>query len=95
MIFKGSRYERLAKSTIVVKDATGKDHAVLPIRYVPPTAATYRHTMSANERLDLLAYHFYTNPEKYWLIADANRPMDPEDLLTVGLQILIPPDRNR
>jgi hypothetical protein len=51
--------------------------------------------MSANERLDLLAYHFYANPEKYWLIADANPPMDPEDLLTVGLQVLIPPDRTR
>jgi nucleoid-associated protein YgaU len=95
MIFKGSRYERLAKRTIVVKDADGQDHATLPIRFLPPTPATYRHTMSANERLDLLAYHFYANPEKYWLIADANPPMDPEDLLTVGLQVLIPPDRTR
>ena len=93
MFFKGSRYERLAKRSLVVTDARGQDHTVLPIRFLPPTPATYRHTIAANERLDLLAYHFYQNPEKFWLIADANPAMDPDDLLVVGLQVLIPPDR--
>lgn len=95
MIFKGSRYEQLAKQANVVTDDAGQSHALLPIRFLPSTPATYRHTMSANERLDLLAYHFYSNPEKFWLIADANPQMDPDDLLQVGLSVLIPPDRNR
>jgi hypothetical protein len=51
--------------------------------------------MAANDRLDLLAYHFYRNAEKFWLIADANDRMDPQDLVEVGRQVLIPPDRNR
>ena len=36
----------------------------------------------------------YRNPEKFWLIADANDEMDPEDLLEPGRQLLIPPDRS-
>ncbi len=36
---------------------------------------------------------FYGNAEKFWLIADANTEMDPEELARPGNQLLIPPDR--
>jgi len=91
MIFKGSRYEKV--NTYQVTGANGQTLTVLAIRFIPPTPAGYLHTLTADDRLDLLAFNFYRNPEKFWLIADANTSMDPDDLLEPGRQLLIPPDR--
>jgi hypothetical protein len=91
MIFKGSRYEKVG--VYQVTEANGQMVNALLIRFIPPTPAGYLHTFTAGERLDLLAYTFYRNPEKFWLIADANTEMDPDDLLEPGRQLLIPPDR--
>ena len=91
MIFQGSRYQNIG--SYQVTDSTGRQVAAVKIRFIPPTPAGYRHTFTADERLDLVAYKFYRNPEKFWLIADANTEMDPEDLLEPGRQLLIPPDR--
>ena len=91
MIFKGSRYEQTP-----VREMTGADGRTiryLGIRPTPATPAGYLHTFTSDERLDLLAYAFYGNPEKFWLIADANDAMDPEDLLEPGRTLRIPPDR--
>ena len=94
MIFKGSRYEKLARSAYTVVDAGGVQHRVIPMRLIPPTAATVSHVIRLGERLDLLAYQYYRNAEKFWLIADANQAMDPDELLAPGLAVLIPPDRS-
>jgi hypothetical protein len=94
VIFKGSRYERLAAEAYTVTTPGGERHAALPMRVIPPTPATFRHTVAAHERLDLLAYTYYRDPERFWLIADANDEMDPEDLLELGRPILVPPDRS-
>jgi hypothetical protein len=91
MILKGSRYEKVGVYTAV--DGLGRNVAALKIRFIPLTPAGYLHTFTDDERLDLLAYKFYGNPEKFWLIADANSDMDPADLLKPGRQLLIPPDR--
>ena len=92
MIFKGSRYENVGVMTVT--DARGRATMALKIRFVPPTPAGFRHTVLASDRLDLMAYHYYRNPEKFWLLADANEAVDPEDLLEVGRSILVPPDRS-
>ena len=91
MLFKGSRYEKV--SVYQVMDENGRTVSVLSIRFIPPTPAGYLHTFTADQRLDLLAYNFYRNPEKFWLIGDANTEMDPDDLLEPGRQLRIPPDR--
>jgi hypothetical protein len=91
MILKGSRYEKV--KTYQVVTANGQPVTVLGIRIIPPTRAGFRHTFTAAERLDLLAFQFYRNPEKFWLIADANMEMDPEALAEPGRELLIPPDR--
>jgi hypothetical protein len=91
MIFKGSRYQNVAVNQVVT--AAGQTVSALAIRFIPPTPAGYFQTFTAAQRLDLLAYQFYRNPEKFWLIADANTEMDPEDLLEAGLQLAIPPDQ--
>lgn len=92
MIFKGSRYEKLAPLAVTVTTPDGRQHAALPIRFPPDTPAGYQHVTVAGDRLDLLAYHYYRDPQRFWLIADANPAMDPEELLTEGGQILVPPD---
>ena len=92
MIFKGSRYQNTG--SYPVAGADGRPGSALKIRFIPPTPAGFRHTFTADERLDLVAYKFYRDPEKSWLIADANTEMDPEDLLVPGLELLIPPDRS-
>ena len=91
MIFKGSRYQNIP--TYTVAGPGGDPVTALRIRFIPDTRAGFLHAYSTDERLDLLAYRFYRNPEKFWLIADANSEMDPEDLLEPGRQLLIPPDR--
>jgi nucleoid-associated protein YgaU len=91
MIFKGSRYEKVG--VYQVTNGSGQAVNALAIRFIPPAPAGYLHTFTADERLDLLAFNFYRNPEKFWLIADANTEMDPDDLLEPGRQLLIPPDR--
>ena len=90
MIFKGSRYERTGAYSVTTAD--GRRVTALKIRFIPPTPAGFFHTFTADERLDLLAFEFYGNPEKFWLIADANTEMDPETLLQPGRQLRIPPD---
>jgi len=92
MIFKGSRYERVG--VYQVTDESGRTVSALKIRFKPATPAGYLHTFTADERLDLLAYTYYRNPEKFWLIADANDEVDPDDLIEPGRQLLIPPDRS-
>jgi hypothetical protein len=91
MIFKGSRYQGVGVYTTTA--ANGQTVTALGIRLIPDTPAGFFHTFSGDQRLDLIAYEYYRNPEKFWLIADANTEMDPEDLLMPGRQLLIPPDR--
>jgi len=91
LIFKGSRYQNVG--VYQAQDAAGNTVKALKIRFIPATPAGYLHTFTNDERLDLLAFRFYGNPEKFWLIADANSEMDPEDLAIAGKRLLIPPDR--
>jgi nucleoid-associated protein YgaU len=91
VIARGSRYERTGAYDAT--DADGRPVKALRIRFVPPTPAGFLHTFKAGERLDLLAYAYYRNPEKFWLIADANDELDPDDLLVPGRQLRVPPDR--
>ena len=91
MIFKGSRYADV--KTYQVTGPAGQTVTALGIRLIPPTPAGFFVTVTGAQRLDHLAFNFYRNPEKFWLIADANTEMDAEDLLQPGRELAIPPDR--
>lgn len=91
MVPKGSRYE--TTGAVTVTDADGRTHVALRLRLPPEATAGYLHTVTAGERLDTLAYRYYRNAEKFWLIADANDETDPDDLLVAGREVRIPPDR--
>ena len=91
MIFKGSRYSDV--KTYKVTNPRGQTVTALAIRLIPPTPAGFFVTVTGAQRLDHLAFNFYHNPEKFWLIADANTEMDAEDLMEPGRELAIPPDR--
>ncbi|GAA4936543.1 LysM peptidoglycan-binding domain-containing protein [Streptomyces coeruleoprunus] len=89
----GSRYAEVARRSLLVDTADGQVHAVLPIRFLPPVAGWYHHTVVSGDRLDLLAATYYGRADRFWVIADANPLIDPEELLVPGTRIVIPPDR--
>lgn len=88
MFAKGSRYETVADAIY-----TGGDRQILYKRLrilpLPPALQTCR--VAAGDRLDLISFRFYQDPEQYWRICDANRALLPDDLVSeLGRQLSIP-----
>ena len=95
MLFKGSRYQ----AARTFHPATG-GRATFPglrPREVATLPGVIEHVVTAGERLDLLARHYYNDERLWWRIVDAN----PEvvfagDLLATaaeGTVLLIPAGR--
>jgi len=55
----------------------------------PPTVYRY-HTMTARDRLDLIAYRYLGDPHQFWRLADANPDSDLEQLVESGRRLGIP-----
>lgn len=89
MFFKGSRYEKLPTATYT--DASGRTIAYVTTRYIPPTTAFIGHSVVDGERLDLIAYQYFRDSERFWRICDANLATWPDDLLVIGAVLAIPP----
>jgi len=84
-----SRYAGVADATYT--DASGRQFAYKVLRLTPDSDALLVHTVVQQDRLDLLAATYYTDPEQFWRICDANFAMRPEDLEQVGTVLQIPP----
>jgi hypothetical protein len=89
-----SRYAAISTATYTLPD--GRTVVYLQRRFIPHTPATVvlaRHTVVQGDRLDRIAATYMGDPERFWLICDANNAMQPE-LLTddpaIGQQLLIP-----
>jgi nucleoid-associated protein YgaU len=91
-IARGSRYQDAIPFT--PPDGDRPAFAGIRPRSIDAAAGVLEHVVRENERLDLLALHYYNDPRRWWRIADAN----PEvvfggDLVVrarVGSVILIP-----
>ena len=70
MFFKGSRYKDLPGIHTI--DAKGQSTRSKTIRRIPGTPGTFLHTVNQKDRPDLLAYKYYGDIKKWWLISDAN-----------------------
>jgi hypothetical protein len=89
MYAPGSRYERIAQAVYVDRDGRRIPYTVL--RPFPPVAPSSRlHEVADHERLDLIAYRFYGDPEQFWRLCDGNRTLHPADLEVTGRRIQIP-----
>jgi nucleoid-associated protein YgaU len=92
MFSKQSRYYSVGN--YVAKDARGNYNKVKRMRRINnklDKALTY--VVKEGDRLDLLAYRFYGDPTKFWLICDANQSMFPFELLDPGRRITIPQEK--
>jgi hypothetical protein len=89
VFFKGSRYEKLPTATYV--DSSGRSIIYVTTRYIAPTPAFIGHRVTGGERLDLIAYQYFRDSERFWRICDANLAMWPDEIMVMGAVIGIPP----
>jgi hypothetical protein len=88
VFFKGSRYENVP--TREITDATGRTIRYKATRFISDTRAIEGHRVTADERLDHIAWQHFRDPERFWRIVDANRGIWPDDLLEPGAILAIP-----
>jgi hypothetical protein len=90
VITRDSRYADVG-TAVIVRD--GRAVTYLRARFITPPTGGYVHTVTSDERTDLIAYRYYRDPARFWRIADANTEMDPENLLDPGRAIAVPVDK--
>jgi hypothetical protein len=89
MFAPGSRYERAPQAVYVNREGTQIPYVLL--RPFPPLAPSGQaHVVTDYERLDLIAYRYYGDPEQFWRICDGNGELRPDDLEVVGRRLSIP-----
>ena len=89
MFARGSRYEKVADA--VYEAPSGQSIPYKRLRIIPQPAALQAYTVTQGDRLDLIAYRFFRDPQQFWRIADANRAMLPETLTSrAGTRLAIP-----
>jgi hypothetical protein len=80
MFSKISRYRKLTDMVII--DAQGHRLASKSLRLLPDVTGTFLHTVEEVDRLDHLAFKYYSQPRNWWRICDANPEfMSPQALL--------------
>jgi hypothetical protein len=90
MFARGSRYERVPDA--VWTDPAGREIRYKRLRLVPPPGpAVQVHLVARGDRLDLIAFRFYRDPEQFWRLCDGNSAMRPDDLVAeLGRRLLVP-----
>jgi len=79
MFFRGSRYETVPNAELTT--STGRVIRYKRIRFIPETRGSVGYAVADGDRLDLISYRFYRDPEQFWRICDANQALRPDDLL--------------
>jgi len=80
MFTKNSRYYSL--EDIVVNNKNNRQINSKSIRQISYVSGSFQHLVDDNDRLDLLASKYYSQPIKWWRICDANPEFkSPLDLL--------------
>lgn len=77
-----SRYA--GQETAEWQRADGQTVLYVTRRFVPPPehfATLQEYRVEENDRLDNIAARFYSDPELYWRLCDANGAMHPPDLV--------------
>jgi hypothetical protein len=92
-----SRYDTDTVLTVIVPDGRGGTSEVryLPRRLPidPDTSPLAVHRVTEADRLDVLAERYLGDPSAAWMIAEANRALDPAALIgpsAVGRLLRIP-----
>lgn len=89
MFFRGSRYETVSETELTTE--AGRTVRYKKTRFIPEVRGVLPHIVGQGERLDLISYQFYRDPEQFWLICDANLALRPDELTAEpGRRLLIP-----
>jgi hypothetical protein len=89
MFFRGSRYEIVPEG--VYSDAKGRQIPYKLLRIISSAPAIQTHAVQPLDRLDMIAFRYYDDPEQFWRICDANLAVLPDELLKEpGRRLLIP-----
>jgi nucleoid-associated protein YgaU len=89
MFAPGSRYEDVPDAIYVAPD--GRELRYKRLRPIPAAPALAEHVVAHGDRLDLLAFRFYGDPEQFWRLCDANPVLDPDDLVgEPGRRLVVP-----
>jgi hypothetical protein len=89
MFTSRSRYASVADA--VYTDPSGRRIPYKVLRITPQAHSIQAHTVGQGDRLDVIAYQYYSDPEQFWRICDGNNALRPDDLTqNPGAQILIP-----
>ena len=90
----GSRYEGVPPLLAPVDPDSGPRG--ISARPIATRLGALEHIWTADDRLELLANHYYGDPRKWWLILDANPDIEDAGELESappGTILLIPPNR--
>jgi nucleoid-associated protein YgaU len=89
MFFKGSRYQNVIEEQLV--DSAGRVIRYKRVRFIDAMRAQTQYVIAQGDRLDHVAFRFYSDPERFWRICDANQATLPDELVEQpGTKILIP-----
>jgi hypothetical protein len=78
VFLENSRY--FSVKTVTVKTENGKTVQAITLRRLPFVAGTPT-VVKGNDRLDVMAQRKYSDPTKFWHIADANTELEANDLV--------------
>jgi hypothetical protein len=78
MFLSNSRYFNL--KTVTAEDSKGRPVTAVTLRRLPFAAGT-ETLVKDHDRLDVMAQRRYSDPTKFWHIADANTELEANDLL--------------
>jgi hypothetical protein len=85
-----SRYYGHATTSLTTTEGTAVVY--LRRRFIPRPesfAVMAEYVVNQSDRLDNMAAKFLNDPEKFWLLCDANRASNPEELEIVGRRLRI------
>jgi len=82
MFLKTSRYANTPQIQLALPDGTQIN--AVQLRTIPATSGDLTF-VTANDRLDVIAYRMYSDGTRYWHIADANSALDANELLVQWL----------
>jgi hypothetical protein len=89
MFNQRSRYANIADAIYRRADGTLVKYKVL--RITPDSRSIQNHLVAQGDRLDLIAFQHYGDPEQFWRICDGNDALRSDDLTDeIGARIRIP-----
>ena len=89
MFFRGSRYEPVPEAQLITSE--GRTIRYKRVRFIPDAPGSLAQQVNQGDRLDLISYRIYKDPEQFWRICDANLALLPEELTAEpGRRLLIP-----